>query len=132
MGQRSPERCAICGAAQLQRMPYPGRAEALRLEAICVCADCGAGSAVPAPDQATLDRFYASGAYWHVSAGQAQRAHEASQAWLRVEHVRRFTPRRALAVADIGAGHGGIAGALGALAEVSRYAFVEPDERAAG
>jgi len=126
------ERCAICGADELRRFPYPGRAEALGLEAISVCGDCGAGSAVPAPDQAALDRFYASGAYWHASTGQAQRAHEASQAWLRVDHVRRFAPRRALAVADIGAGHGGIPRALSALGvNVSRYAFVEPDERAA-
>ena len=132
MRQRSPERCAICGADQLRRLPYPGRAEALGLEAICVCGQCGAGSAVPAPDQATLDRFYASGAYWHASTGQAQRAHEASQAWLRVDHVRRFVPPRALAVADIGAGHGGIASALFARGvNVSRYAFVEPDEHAA-
>jgi 2-polyprenyl-3-methyl-5-hydroxy-6-metoxy-1,4-benzoquinol methylase len=113
-------------------MPYPGRAPALRLEAISVCGECGAGSAVPAPNQAALDNFYASGAYWDGSPGQAQRAHEASQAWLRVQHVKRFATPRALAVADIGAGHGGIARALAALAvNVSRYAFVEPDERAA-
>jgi SAM-dependent methyltransferase len=41
-------------------------------------------------------------------------------------------PRYALAVADIGAGHGGIPRALSALGvNLSRYAFVEPDERAA-
>jgi SAM-dependent methyltransferase len=132
VSQPLPERCAICGGDQLCRLPYPGRADALRLKAICVCSECGAGCAVPAPDQETLDRFYASGAYWHASTGQAQRAHEASQAWLRVDYVRRFVPRRLLAVADIGAGHGGIARALTARAvDLSRYAFVEPDERAA-
>ena len=124
--------CPICGSGELRRLPYPGRGTALRLEAILLCAQCGAGSATPLPDQQTLHRFYASGAYWHASAGQAQRAHEASQAWLRVANVRAFAPPRPLAVADVGAGHGGIARALAALSlDVARYAFVEPDERAA-
>jgi SAM-dependent methyltransferase len=49
-----------------------------------------------------------------------------------VANVRGFAPRRLLAVADVGAGHGGIARALAAQkVDVSRYAFVEPDEAAA-
>jgi SAM-dependent methyltransferase len=124
--------CPICGSGELRRVPYPGRGKALQLEAILLCAHCGAGSATPLPDQQKLDHFYASGAYWHASAGQGQRAHEASQAWLRVANVRGFAPRRLLAVADVGAGHGGIARALAAQkVDVSRYAFVEPDEAAA-
>jgi 2-polyprenyl-3-methyl-5-hydroxy-6-metoxy-1,4-benzoquinol methylase len=124
--------CPICGSGELRRVPYPGGGKGLHLEAILLCGQCGAGSASPLPDQQRLDHFYASGAYWHASAGRAQRAHEASQAWLRVANVRDLAPRRALAVADIGAGHGGIPRALSALGvNVSRYAFVEPDERAA-
>jgi 2-polyprenyl-3-methyl-5-hydroxy-6-metoxy-1,4-benzoquinol methylase len=127
------ERCPICGAGELRRVAYPGDARALRLDAILVCARCEAGSASPRPDQATLDRFYASGEYWHSASGRLQRAHEFSQAWLRVKSVRGVLPRRALAVADVGAGHGGIARALAALeVPVSRYAFVEPDPGAAG
>jgi 2-polyprenyl-3-methyl-5-hydroxy-6-metoxy-1,4-benzoquinol methylase len=126
------KRCPICGADDLRRLPYPGRAQALQLEAILVCGRCGSGSAAPAPDQQTLDRFYATGAYWHASEGKAQRAHERAQAWLRVEKVRAFAPRRSLAVADIGAGRGAIARALAALGvDVSHYVFVEPDEQAA-
>lgn len=129
------EACPVCGAGTFRKLPYPdagGAAAALRVEAIALCEQCGAGTAVPRPEQAMLDRFYASGAYWHSSSGAAQRAHELSQGWLRVERVRGFAAGGALAVADIGAGHGGIPRACAALGvRVARYAFVEPDERAA-
>jgi 2-polyprenyl-3-methyl-5-hydroxy-6-metoxy-1,4-benzoquinol methylase len=129
------EACPVCGAGTFRRLRYPdagGAAGTLRLEAILVCERCGTGTAVPRPEQATLDRFYASGTYWHSSSGAAQRAHELSQGWLRVERVQGFAAGGALAVADIGAGHGGIPRACAGLGvRVARYAFVEPDERAA-
>jgi len=126
--------CPICGARTSARLPYPGRkaGAAIRFDAIELCERCGTGTASPRPDQAALDRFYASGAYWHDSSGPRQMAHEASQAWRRVRCVKQVTKRDALAVADVGAGHGGIARALaGQYMRVSRYAFVEPDRQAA-
>ena len=129
------EQCPICGAGALQRLSYPGgsgQASTLRFDAILLCKQCGTGTAAPRPEQITLDRFYASGVYWPAALAAPQRAHEASQAWLRVERVRRLIGSGALAVADIGAGHGGIARACAALGvPVSRYVFVEPDDRAA-
>jgi SAM-dependent methyltransferase len=104
----------------------------LRFNAIALCEACGAGFALPRPDQPTLDRFYESGAYWDASSPAQQRAHEASQAWLRVECIRKLVNKHKLAVADIGAGHGGIACALAGLGVgVGRYDFVEPDAGAA-
>lgn len=129
------EECPICGAAAPQAIDYraaEGKAAKLGLRTILVCSRCGAGSAAPRPDQAALDRFYASGAYWHASSGEMQRAHEASQAWRRVRCVRQVAKDGALSVADVGAGHGGIARALATQGlRVSRYAFVEPDRQAA-
>lgn len=128
------EECPVCGAQAGSRIAYPGAASraGLRVDAIALCARCGTGVALPRPDQETLDQFYASGAYWHASSGRAQRAHEASQAWLRVQTVRRFVGGRPLAVGDVGAGHGGIARALADVPlGVARYAFVEPDTQAA-
>src|SRR5438067_9670537 len=126
------ERCPICGTEAGRTLPYKGAAqEALRFHAIALCQQCEAGFALPRPDQPTLDRFYASGSYWHAASGRAQRAHEASQAWLRVRRVRSYLGNN-VAVADIGAGHGGIARAFAGMGiGVSRYVFVEPDPQAA-
>jgi hypothetical protein len=128
------KKCPVCGSQNGRTIPYPGGAGhvGLRFESIALCGRCGTGVALPPPDQAALDRFYASGAYWQASSGASQRAHEASQAWLRVRSVNRYLDRREVSVADVGAGHGGIARALAGLGiGVSRYAFVEPDAQAA-
>ena len=127
------ENCPICGAPAGRRVAYQGAAhEMLTFKAIALCDACGAGVALPRPDQPALDRFYACGAYWHTSSGAAQRAHEASQAWLRVQVIRTYLEGRKVQVADVGAGHGGIARALAGLGvDVSRYTFLEPDEQAA-
>lgn len=91
--------------------------------------DCGLGVAEPRASQADLDAYYASGAYWHASAGsKAQLAHERNQSRHRVLCCLSYFARGG-AVADIGAGHGAIAEWLDELADarVQCYDFVEPD-----
>lgn len=124
--------CPICGGNLGTRHPYPGAARhdsPFPLHAIAVCDSCGAGIMIPRPAQETLDRFYASGAYWHAASGETQRVHEFSQGRIRVQRILALLPRgRHIAVADIGAGHGGIAAALADLGvPVARYQYVEPD-----
>ena len=128
--------CPICTAsARVERVPYPAAASrppALAFESIHVCERCGGGAAWPRPTQQALDHFYASGGYWHTASSALQQAHEMSQGWLRVARMQPAVSANRFAVADIGAGNGGIARALANLrVPVSRYTFVEPDDNAA-
>jgi 2-polyprenyl-3-methyl-5-hydroxy-6-metoxy-1,4-benzoquinol methylase len=129
--------CPICSAsARVERLPYPAanvRASTLAFDSIHVCEHCGGGTAWPRPTQQALDDFYGRGGYWHSVSSALQHAHEMSQGWLRVERMQPAVSATRFAVADIGAGHGGIPRALAHLRlPVSRYAFVEPDDAAAG
>ena len=128
--------CLLCEAEAARSVPYPGAqspaARQLELSKIAICATCGFGRASPCPDQATLDRFYGSGSYWHGSTNSYQLAHERVQAGMRVQRCRALLPPQAgLRVLDVGAGHGFIAEALEGLGRVSAYDFVEPDDSAA-
>jgi len=125
----------LCGA-NVRRIAYPGAAapaaQALGLDGIAVCEGCGFGRAAPCPDQARLDRFYASGSYWHGSPNPYQMAHERVQATLRVRRcLTLLPPGGELRVLDVGAGHGFIAGSLEGTGRVAAYDFIEPDDSAA-
>jgi 2-polyprenyl-3-methyl-5-hydroxy-6-metoxy-1,4-benzoquinol methylase len=128
--------CLLCGAAAGRRIGYPGAesvgARELELGAIAVCGKCGFGRAEPCPDQPRLDRFYASGSYWHGSHNPYQMAHERVQAFVRVRRcMLLLPPGGALRVLDVGAGHGFIAEALERVGRVAAYDFIEPDDAAA-
>jgi SAM-dependent methyltransferase len=116
---------------------YPGRPSAggpLFVEQIRACEMCGMGTATPRPDQERVDRFYASGGYWHGVDKVYGPAHERSQSRLRVKTVSRYLKGVAvpLRVAELGAGYGGIPVALARFGlPVVSYVFVEPDEAAA-
>ncbi len=126
--------CLFCGGECASKVAYPGEQHdgPIACRSIAICATCGGGTALPRPTQEALDRYYESGAYWHATGGQAQRAHSASQAWMRVARLRPLLPGGTrLKVADIGAGHGGIAMALeGQAIPVARYEYVELDAAA--
>jgi SAM-dependent methyltransferase len=128
--------CLLCGADVSLSIAYPGAegpaARELGLSEIAVCRRCGFGRAAPCPDQARLDRFYASGSYWHGSHNRYQMAHERVQAEMRVSRCASLLPSgNALRVLDVGAGHGFIADSLARLGRVAAYDFIEPDEGAA-
>jgi 2-polyprenyl-3-methyl-5-hydroxy-6-metoxy-1,4-benzoquinol methylase len=124
--------CPVCGGRISSAVPYPDSNRtlaSLRFESIAICAECGLGVADPRPSQRDLDAYYASGAYWHASAGsKAQLAHERNQGRHR---VLRCLPHFAKggSVADVGAGHGAIAEWLDRLTSerVDQYDFIEPD-----
>jgi len=88
---------------------------------------------VPLPDQAVLDRFYDSGAYWQGTGDNLlQQAHERAQSELRVRYcLARRTAQTPISVLDVGAGHGWTADWLARYlpGNVARFDFVEPDER---
>jgi SAM-dependent methyltransferase len=127
--------CRICGCRSFSLISYPGPNLTsaihphLFFDAIAECQNCGLGIALPVPTQAQLDRYYASGAYWHASgSSKAQLAHERNQGRHRVAQCLAHF-EQAGAVADIGAGHGAIAEWLDRLAHarVLGYDFIEPD-----
>lgn len=126
--------CLFCGGACASEVAYPGAQDGgpIACRTIAICATCGGGTAQPRPTQEALDRYYESGAYWHATGGPAQRAHSESQAWMRVERLRPLlTGVGGLKVADIGAGHGGIAMALeGQAVPIGSYEYVELDAAA--
>lgn len=128
--------CPACGGTLEQRIAYPGAksaaARSLGLTGIEFCSACGFGRAAPCPDQSELDRFYASGAYWHGSTNPYQMAHERVQAATRVRRCQPLLPGGGgLRVLDVGAGHGFIAQSLAPLGRVAAYDFIEPDDDAA-
>lgn len=130
--------CPVCGSGNFTRIPYPGRIprnERLAFENIALCSECATGVAEPRVAQSDLDRFYASGAYWHLSGSNGdQVAHESSQSKLRAGYCLPYlTAPAGLRVLDVGAGHGFIADWLESAArgKVQNYDFIEPDDATA-
>lgn len=122
--------CPACGGVDFTATAYPtaGGHPALRFDSIRVCAHCGLGRALPAPTQAALDAFYASGRYWHELAGSATlAAHARNQCRHRADRARLALQKRVPGrVLDVGAGEAWLGDALRA----DCYEFVEPDPRA--
>jgi len=131
--------CPSCNAQSSRSIgPYPATLEqrtALGLVEIHICNNCGIHFAKPLPTQAVLDSFYVSGEYWNklVSSTSVQCAHTYSQsiqrcAWISAQIG--VAPRK---VADVGAGQGWMALALGKTwgSDVLCYDFLEPDDKAA-
>lgn len=139
--QASLERnCPICSGEFSNYIPYPGSGPSTKipsLQSIALCQRCGAGTALPRPAQAELDEFYSSGSYWNGATGEGstsalQRAHESSQAGIRLRLCLQYLPiNTPLTVADIGAGHGFIGKEIARIGLTTmRYDYVEPDESA--
>lgn len=133
------EACPLCGyEAGNIAGPYPGGdqlSNMLGLSLLRACSNCGLYFASPMPEQAQLDAFYASGAYWEELAppNSRQGMHAYGQSLARSEWVKALLEQAPQAVADIGAGQGWMSVALDRVFSktLSRYDFLEPDQEAA-
>jgi 2-polyprenyl-3-methyl-5-hydroxy-6-metoxy-1,4-benzoquinol methylase len=129
-----PPTCPVCGSAAARTLPYPAApgGTPLGFREIAICSGCGLGVALPRLEQPALDAYYRSGAYWEGGADNPlQSAHEKSQSELRVEYCAGLLrPTQALAVLDVGAGHGWTAEWLHQHlpGKLARFDFVEPDD----
>ena len=128
--------CPACSGSEFARVTYPGAERAKRaglpFTTIAVCGQCGLGVAEPRVDQAVLDAFYGSGAYWEVAGSPAQAMHARNQCEQRARFIAgRAPPAFDIRVLDIGAGEGWLGAALrrNVGARVTDYHFVEPDPR---
>lgn len=128
------ESCLACTSKNLTDSNYPSKAQdqTLLLDKIKVCPRCNYGYATPVYSQEHLNKFYASGSYWHnTNPSSSLRIHNKVQSEYRVNAVtpllNKVVGQRIL---DIGAGLGDTFYWLkrSATQPQAEYFFIEPDK----
>jgi SAM-dependent methyltransferase len=133
------DKCPCCGAvATTSAGPYlasESQRASLGISMILACERCGLHFASPLPSQEALDRFYSSGEYWDKLAPptSVQGVHAYSQSVERCAWAAARIPVPPRQIADIGAGQGWMALAVGEVWREQNlcYDFLEPDDKAA-
>lgn len=134
-----PDKCPCCGSEGATTAgPYPAsesQRASLGISLILACGRCGLHFASPLPSQEALDRFYANGEYWGTVAPptSVQGVHAYSQSVVRCTWAAAYITSPPEQIADIGAGQGWTALAMGEVWQEKNlcYDFFEPDEKAA-